>query len=91
MSHGANRCEACARANDQVKGAKCAMHETSTSGTIDRVALARLERDRPGPLGPVRFVLAGGDLAKLTAAERRQLGAISFRMSLDGGRTQTPG
>lgn len=71
----ANRCEACERADVIVRGAKCAMHEHATSPRIDRATLERAMRDRPGPIGPVPFVLAGGDLATLPPKMRTEIRA----------------
>lgn len=49
-------CHACAMANELVRGAKCAMHESSTSPTVNR---QKRVHDKPGDLGPVPRILAG--------------------------------
>lgn len=54
-----NRCEACERAHAQVIGAKCAMHESSTSATIDRKAVERPGWPSPGWSGPMLRTLSG--------------------------------
>lgn len=61
-------CTACEVASEQVRGAKCAKHASSTSP-----ALTTLRDDhRRGELGPVRYVLAGGDPARLEAMSRKR-------------------
>lgn len=61
-------CTACEVASEQVRGAKCAKHASSTSP-----ALTTLRDDhRRGELGPVRYVLAGGDPARLEAMRRKR-------------------
>lgn len=81
-------CEACERCNVITRGAKCALHESSTSPSIDRLEHARGERpwwDRPGSvgIGRVPFVLAGGDLAKLTPKARTEMRAAILGVELD--------
>lgn len=77
---GANKCEACARASNLVRGGKCAMHESSTSPSVDRAFLNRIESQAIGSIGPVPFVLAGGDLGSLSHrdADRVVSGIFDF-------------
>lgn len=49
-------CHGCQRANELVRGAKCALHESSTSAVVDRKGRYL---GKPGPLGPIPRLLIG--------------------------------
>ena len=58
-SRHANRCEACERADAITRGAKCAMHESSTSPVVDRSVGDRPGWPGPGWSGPMLKALCG--------------------------------
>lgn len=62
-------CNACELASERVRGAKCAKHASSTSPSL---SAAYADDGRRGEIGPVPYVLAGGDPARLAELEAKR-------------------